>query len=188
MTKRQIATLKRIIRREKEMIEDGVIRNMTPGLHAWEGGWLVTEGFCAVLFGDKPEGLPEGSREDALGEMLYDEIRFGRREQEHIFCGEVTKETIAGWKETAKQDKPFVDIGLEKINSVMLEGQYNAEYLLDVAEAVGREARLYIGRGGFRHWPRACSLWVMPKGWMDGGGADVMGYVMPRKPGKERAQ
>lgn len=180
MTQKQLAALRRVIRREKEKIWDGAIAKMTPGLHAWKGGWLVTDGACAVLIKNKPEGLPEGDRMDAAGEMIYDEIRFGRREQEHIFCGEVTRETIATWKELREnQVIPVVRLEADGTDGGKLAGEYNAEYLLDVAETVGKGARLYIGKVGLWHWPWLCSLWVMPEDWTSGG-ADVMGYVLPR--------
>ena len=189
MTKKQLAALQRILDREASRIEwkkqnrkegDPVVEE-TAGVHPSREQYVVSDGYVAVIFPEKPEGLLEAERNDDLYDLIWNDING----YDHFFALTVTAAHISEWKQQAKPWKAGktnktgavpVKLTAQKPDGETVEGFYDPRYLVDVVEAIGPSAMLYIGRYS-RHSP-FCSLLVYPKNWMEEHDPKV-GYVLP---------
>lgn len=192
MTKKQTAALLRIIGRESSRIEwekrnekmDTGIEK-TAGVHpSWEHH-IVTDGIVAVIFHEKPDGLPEAERMDGLYDVMRREIEQSNPFYDHFLALTATADHIREWKEQAKPWKAGKDsktgavpvkLTAKKDDGGEIEGFYDPRYLLDAVEAIGPGAMLYIGR--YSAASPLCSLLVFPKNWMEDND-HVTGYVLP---------
>lgn len=186
MTKKQLAALQRIVDREAHQIElkkqDG--KESIPriaGVHPSRDRYVVTDGYVAVAFCDKPDGMVDAERMDGL----YDLVRKDFEDYDHFRTLTVTADNIKEWKQQAKpwrygktEKTGAVPVKLSAQNNSggTVEGFYNPSYLVDVAEAIGPGAMFYIGRYS-QHSP-FCSLLVFPKDWMENN-EYAIGYVLP---------
>lgn len=189
MTKKQTAALQRIIDREASHIEwekqnrkegDPAVEK-TAGVHPSYDQHIVTDGCVAVIFHEKPEGLPDARRMD----RLFDVIRNDIDGYDHFLALTVTSAHISEWKKQAKPWKAGkthktgavpVKFTAQKPDGGTVEGSYDPRYLLDAVEAIGPSAMLYIGK--YSEYSPLCSLLVYPKNWMEDSNHAV-GYVLP---------
>lgn len=193
MTKKQISALQRMIDREASRIEwkkqnrkegDPAVEE-TAGAHPSHEKYIVTDGYVAVIFPEKPAELPEAERIDSLYDMMRNDIHNQDCFNDHFLALTVTAAHISEWKQQAKPWKAGktnktgavpVKLTAQKSDGETVEGFYDPRYLVDVVEAIGPSVMLYIGRYS-RHSP-FCSLLVYPKNWMEEHDPKV-GYVLP---------
>lgn len=193
MTKKQIAALQRMIDREASRIEwkkqnrkrgDPAVEE-TAGVHPSHEKYIVTDGYVAVIFSEKPAELPEAERMDSLYDMMRNDIHNQDCFNDHFLALTVTAAHISEWKQQAKLWKAGkthktgavpVKLIAQKPDGGTVEGFYDPRYLVDAVEAIGPSAMLYIGRYS-RNSP-FCSLLVYPKNWIEDSDSKV-GYVLP---------
>lgn len=189
MTKKQIAALQRVIDREVSRIawkkqnrkEGDLVVEETAGAHPSHEKYVVTDGYVAVIFPEKPTELPEAERNDGLYDMMWGDIV----NYDHFLALTVTATHISEWKQQAKPWKAGkthktgavpVKFSVQAPDGGTIEGYYNPCYLLDAVEAIGPGAMIYIGKYS-RNSP-FCSLLVYPKNWMENADSKI-GYVLP---------
>ena len=193
MTKKQISALQRMIDREASRIEwkkqnrkegDPAVEE-TAGAHTSHEKYIVTDGYVAVIFPEKPAELPEAERMDSLYDVMRSDIQNQDCFNDHFLALAVTAAHISEWKQQAKPWKAGkthktgavpVKLTAQKPDGGTVEGFYDPRYLVDVVEAIGPGAMLYIGRYS-PHSP-FCSLLVFPKDWMENN-EHAIGYVLP---------
>jgi len=189
MTKKQIAALQRVIDRDASRIEwkkqnrkegDPAVEE-TAGVHPSHEKYVVTDGYVAVIFPEKPSELPEAERNDGLYDMMRGDIV----NYDHFLALTVTAAHISEWKQQAKLWKAGkthktgaipVKLSAQTLDGRMIEGYYNPCYLLDAVEAIGPGAMIYIGK--YSRSSPFCSLLVYPKNWMEDADPKI-GYVLP---------
>ena len=169
MTKKQIAALSNIIANENARLEERKSA-VKPGIHAAWDKWIVTDGISAVLLAEKPDGLPEGEEMRKIYEMVEREVKRG----DSVLACTATVEKIKEWKALVKPWKQGkdsktgatpVEITARMEDGRAVTGYYNPWYLVNVVEAVGTNALVYIGYSvQFSKFP---SLFVYPKDWME---------------------
>lgn len=165
MTKKQIAALSNIIANENARLEERKSA-VKPGIHAAWDKWIVTDGISAVLLAEKPDGLPEGEEMRKIYEMVEREVKRG----DSVLACTATVEKIKEWKALVKPWKQGkdsktgatpVEITARMEDGRAVTGYYNPWYLVNVVEAVGTNALVYIGYSvQFSKFP---SLFVYPK-------------------------
>lgn len=189
MTKKQAVALQRVIDREASRIEwkkqnrkkgDPAVEE-TAGAHPSHEKYIVTDGYVAVVFPERPAELPEAERNDGLYDLIRNDI-YG---YDHFLALTVTAAHISEWKQQAKPWKAGknhktgaipVKLSAQTFDGGMVEGFYDPRYLVDAVEAIGPGAMIYIGK--YSRSSPFCSLLVYPKNWM--GNADSkVGYVLP---------
>lgn len=189
MTKKQIAALQRIIDREafhiklaKQNRKEGDLAvERAAGVHRSHSQYIVTDMHVAVLYPERPEGLPAGDWNDRLLDAMENDIDG----YDHFLALTVTPAYISEWKKQAKAWKAGktyktgavpVKIAAQRPDGGTVEGYYNPWYLVDVVEAIGPGAMVYIGK----HSDDSpfCSLLVYPKDWMENSERSI-GYVLP---------
>ena len=160
MTKKQIAALSNIIANENARLEERKSA-VKPGIHAAWDKWIVTDGISAVLLAEKPDGLPEGEEMRKIYEMVEREVKRG----DSVLACTATVEKIA----------TPVEITARMEDGRAVTGYYNPWYLVNVVEAVGTNALVYIGYSvQFSKFP---SLFVYPKDWMEHN-PDRIGFLL----------
>lgn len=193
MTKKQIAALQRMIDREASRIEwkkqnrkegDPAVEE-TAGVHPSHEKYIVTDGYVAVIFPEKPAELPEAKRMDSLYDMMRNDIHNHDCFNDHFLALTVTAAHISEWKQQAKLWKAGkthktgavpVKLIAQKPDGGTVEGFYDPRYLVDAVEAIGPSAMLYIGR--YSRSSPFCSVLVHPKNWMEDTTPNI-GYVLP---------
>lgn len=149
MTKKQIAALSNIIANENARLEERKSA-VKPGIHAAWDKWIVTDGISAVLLAEKPDGLPEGEEMRKIYEMVEREVKRG----DSVLACTATVEKIKEWKALVKPWKQGkdsktgatpVEITARMEDGRAVTGYYNPWYLVNVVEAVGTNALVYIG-------------------------------------------
>lgn len=186
MTKKRLSALQRIINREVYQIELKKQNNQklkrVAGLHPSRDRYVVTDGYVALIFCDKPEGVLEAERIDSL----YDLVRKNIEDCDHFLALTVTDDHIKEWKHYAKQWKAGktyktgaipVKLSAQTNDGGTVEGFYDPRCLVDAVEAIGDGAMLYIGKCSKNSV--FCSLLVFPRDWMENNNHDIMGYVLP---------
>lgn len=179
MTKKQLAALNTIVALENARLEE---RNskLNPGVHPCYDKWLVTDGVSAVILSEKPEGLPESEEQSKIFDVIQRDIDNGT----HILACRVTSDIIREWKVLAKPWKKGMDtksgaapvtLTAQKEDGGSFSGNFNPWYLVNVVEAIGPGAMLYLGNTRFCQHP---SLLVYPKDWMEDTN-HATGYVLP---------
>lgn len=189
MTKKQIVALQRVIDREASRIEwkkqnrkegDPAVEE-TAGVHPSHEKYVVTDGYVAIIFPEKPSELPEAERNDGLYDMMQGDIV----NSDHFLALTVTAVHISEWKQQAKPWKAGkshktgaipVKVSVQTPDGGTIEGYYNPCYLLDAVEAIGPGAMIYIGK--YSRYSPFCSLLVSPKKWMEDANPNI-GYVLP---------
>lgn len=179
MTKKQIAALSNIIANENARLEERKSA-VKPGIHAAWDKWIVTDGISAVLLAEKPDGLPEGEEMRKIYEMVEREVKRG----DSVLACTATVEKIKEWKALVKPWKQGkdsktgatpVEITARMEDGRAVTGYYNPWYLVNVVEAVGTNALVYIGYSvQFSKFP---SLFVYPKDWMEHN-PDRIGFLL----------
>lgn len=192
MTKKQQAALQRIIDREASRIEwekqngktdTGIERKA--GVHPSGERHIVTDGMVAVIFQEEPDGVPEAERMDELWNIMRQEVECSDKYTDHFLALTVTADHISEWKKlsrdwragkTHKTGAVPVKLTAQNNDGGTVEGFYDPRYLVDVVEAIGPGAMLYIGK--YSKQSCFCSLLVYPKNWTET--ADhITGYVLP---------
>ena len=137
MTKKQIAALWRIIKREQSMYDTAALnankfrsnhKTIAPkqaGVHPSLEKYIVTDRCVAVIFSKKPPELPEAERNNGLYEQIQCDISAHR----HILALTVT--------------------------------------LIDAVEAIGPGAMIYIGRSVYDSGVCLNTLLIYPQNWME---------------------
>lgn len=180
MTKKRIAALSNIIALENVRNEERKSEAI-PGIHPACDKWLVTDGIAAVVLSEKPEGLQEAEELQNVYKLVEQEIN----RTDKLLAYTATQNKIKEWKALAKlwkQGKDHktgatpVEITVHTDDGYTLTGYYNPWFLVNVVEAVGPNALIYIGRGGrFSNFP---TLFVYPKDWMERD-PDTIGFLLP---------
>lgn len=189
ITKKQAAALQRVIDREASHIErkkqnrkkgDPAV-DETAGVHPSHEKYIVTDGYVAIVFPERPAELPEAERNDGLYDLIRNDI-YGYN---HFLALTVTAAHISEWKQQAKPWKAGknyktgatpVKLSAQTFDGGTVEGFYDPRYLVDAVEAIAPGAMIYIGK--YSRSSPFCSLLVYPKNWM--GNADSkVGYVLP---------
>ena len=192
MTKKQQAAMQRIIDREASRIEwekqnrktDAGIERRA-GVHPSCGCHIITDGYVAVIFQEKPDELPGAECMDGLWEVMRREVECHDKYTDHFLALTVTADTIKEWKRLSKDWKAgkthktgAVPVKLTVQNDVggVVEGYYDPRYLVDAVEAIGPGAMIYIGK--YSRSSPFCSLLVYPKNGMESTDHTI-GYVLP---------
>ena len=175
MTKKQIAALKRIV--DREIFRNNKDKRFIPaGAHPCDDGYVVTDGYVAILFPDKPEGLSVAERITHIGKMIKDECRNGN----HVLID--SKFPLDEWKRFARQEEkqgvqPRVTIGDDIIvDGFGLTTDFNPRLVIDAMEAIGAGAMAYIGGVKGRSHN---TLLIYPKDWMDDPDNCPVAFVLP---------
>ncbi len=197
MTKKQLAALQRIITREQskynnDAFEANKLRNdhkLVPakqaGAHPSRDHHVVTDGYVAVIFHEKPDGVPEAERMDGLYDTMQKDVKCCDKYHDHFLALTVTANHISEWKKQAKAWKAGqtyktgavpVKLTAETTDGGTVEGFYDPRYVLDAVEAIGPGAMLYIER--YSRFSSYCSLLVFLKNWTEMGD-HATGYVLP---------
>lgn len=181
MTQKQSAALRRIIARERANSQYAV----WAGVHPCCGKYIITDTHVAVIFHEKPDGFPEGGCEDALYESLRAEIECTESQYDHFLALTVTSDYIKDlrrqaipWRagKTLKTGAAPTKVTARGSDGEIIEGYYNPRLMLDVIEAIGPGAMLYIGKSSVAQ--NLCSLLVLPKNCMEDCNHAV-GFVFP---------
>ena len=179
ITKKQMAALSTIVALENARLEERGSK-LKPGVHPCYDRWLVTDGVSAVILSEKPEGLPEAEEQNKIFDVIQRDIDSGT----HILACSVTADITKAWKFLAKPWKKGMDtksgaipvtLTAQKENGGSLSGNFNPWYLVNVVEAIGPSAMLYLGNTKFCQYP---SLLVYPKDWMELRNYPI-GYLLP---------
>lgn len=192
MTKKQYAALQRIIDREASRIEQqkqsekldtGVKRSA--GVHPSGERHIVTDGIVAVIFQEKPDGVPKAERMDSLWNIMRAEVECSDKYTDHFLALTVTSDHISEWKKLSKDWKAGkthktgavpVKLTAQDNSGGTVEGFYNPICLVDAVEAIGSGAMFYIGK--YSRSSPFCSLLVHPKNWMEND-SHATGYILP---------
>ncbi len=192
MTKKQQAALKRIIDREASRIEwekqnkkvdIGIERKA--GVHPSGERHIVTDGMVAVIFQEKPDGVPEAERMDELWNFMRREVECSDKYTDHFLALTVTADHISEWKKLSKDWKSGktyktgavpVKLIAQNNDGGMVDRHYDPRHLVDTVEAIGPGAMIYIGK--YSRQSCFCSLLVYPKNWMEDANHSI-GYVLP---------
>lgn len=197
MTKKQLAALQRIIKREQAKYCDDaweankfrddhkLVPAKQAGAHPSCDHYVVTDGKVAVIFCKKPDGMPVVERMDGLYDAMSADIECSDKSHDHFLALTVTADHIKEWKKLSKDWKAGktqktgavpVKLTAETTDGGTVGGFYDPRYVLDAVEAVGPGAMLYIGR--YSKFSFYCSLLVFPKNWAEME-EHTTGYVLP---------
>ncbi len=181
MTKKQIKALQNIIAREnaRHPVE------ITGGIHPSMENFCITDGRMIIMFHQKPEGFPDGSRLDDFDKIMKRNLEYGN----HIFALTATADLVSEWKKlikpwnrgmTPKNGAVPVEITAKHDNGSVEFGRYDPRLLVDAVETVGPNALVYIGKDKrfSTHFP---TLLIFPKNWVDTGNSDIAALVLPRR-------
>lgn len=180
ITQKQSAALRRIIARERVNWHYA-----WAGAHPCCGKYIVTDTHVAVIFCEKPENLPEGGRQDMIYESLRAEIERTESQYDHFLALAATPSYIKElrsqaipWRagETLETGAVPTKVTAQRSDGGIVEGYYNSGLVMDVIEAIGPGAMLYIGNSCIVR--DLCSLHVLPKNWMEDSN-HAIGYVFP---------
>ena len=172
MTKKQIAALKRIVDREnfrnnKDKLpgDDGYIPG---GVHPSDAGYVVTDGYIAVLFPEKPDGISEAGRLEHIGKIVTDERENGN----HVLIEE--KFPLDDWKKFARQEEK---LGNQPRVTIGGNTDFNPRLVIDAMEAIGTDAMAYLGCTSKR--TSYNTLLIYPKDWMEDPDNCPVAFVLP---------
>lgn len=186
LTSKQIAALSRIINNETVQIKQNrtdaapaakgnLIRT---GVHPSGGRYAVSDGACLVILDESPD-FPIANRNDAYEKR----IRAAEERGDYWLVDErVDIKTIrnaAHMKRCAPADAPSMEVSCKTASGRLISGVFNAQYLLNVVEAVGTGAMIYLGYHD-RSKMTFPTLVVYPKNWMERG-TSIIGFLMPRR-------
>lgn len=181
LTKKQIAALNRIIKRDKHC--------KNKGFHSSLDRFAVSDGYVTVIFNEKPDCLPEGERID-----LYEKFKREQLDNHNYYIADgylientdiiaECKQAIQEWGQTPISRSggegyipvPIVRFCTEDNKENKISASYNAKLVLDAMESVGTGALAYLAKS--KNQP-ATYLWIKRKNWMDGED-DYDAFVMP---------
>ena len=197
MTKKQIAALWRIIKREQSMYDTAALnankfrsnhKTIAPkqaGVHPSLEKYIVTDRCVAVIFSKKPPELPGAERNNGLYEQIQCDISAHR----HILALTVTAAHISEWKRLSKPwragnpyriSAPPAQVAAQSPDDRTVVGLYNPCYLIDAVEAIGPGAMIYIGRSVYDSGVCLNTLLIYPQNWMENPDHEIA-YVLPRR-------
>lgn len=142
MTKKQLAALNRIIKREDQKY--GV-----SGTHPSGKRFAVTDSAMACLFIEPPEGIQESERIDGLEKTVQDFV-----DNTDGFIVESPpseddcRRVIQAWRKTPKASRPAlprIDVSTVDDFGNTISGTYDARKLLDALEVLGKNRIIYLG-------------------------------------------
>ena len=195
MTKKQIAALRRIIKREQSVYDiaafnankcrsdNKTIAPKQAGVHPSLEKHIVSDGCVVVVFSKKPPELPEAERSNGIYEQIQCDIGTHR----HVLALTVTAAHISEWRQLSKPwrvgnphriNAPPAQIVAQTPDGRTVEGFYNPCYLVDAVEAIGPGAMIYIGKSVYDGGFYLKSLLIYPKNWMENADQEIA-YVIP---------
>lgn len=128
VTKKQLAILRRIMRREKRTYDPQKMF-CRPGLHPCGLDYLITDGQVSVILNRCPENLPAGGRMDSLA------------------CA-VSRECSSGGYyllENPDLEGDPVELTVTHRGRIQVSGQFDPQSLHDAFGIVGSDAKFYLG-------------------------------------------
>lgn len=173
MTKKQQAALQRIINRETARNNENGVKDhgnfVFGGVHPVEDGYVITDGYVAVYYHQKPEGFADASQADSLGRVIMNERNNGN----HTLIEE--KFPLDDWKKLARQAERSGATARVTIGPAQ-DTDFNPRLVVDAMEAIGTGALAYLGR-----IPNArnSTLLIYPKNWMDNPDSCSFALVLP---------
>lgn len=173
MTKKQQAALQRIINRETSRNNENGVKDhgnfVFGGVHPVEDGYVITDGYVAVYYHQKPEGFADASQADSLGRVIMNERNNGN----HTLIEE--KFPLDDWKKLARQAERNGTTARVTIGPAQ-DTDFNPRLVVDAMEAIGTGALAYLGR-----IPNArnSTLLIYPKNWMDNPDSCSFALVLP---------
>ena len=128
LTKKQMATLRRIMKRE-EKAYDPQEMFCRPGIHPCGLDYLITDGQVSVILNHSPENLPAGGCMDSLARTISRECSSG---------------SYYLLEDPCLEDNP-VKLTVTHRGKIQVSGQFDPQCLCDALEIAGSGARLCLG-------------------------------------------
>lgn len=171
MTKKQLATLKRILNRNEQYGK--------PYAAYPSGSYsIITDGSVAIVSKAEVDGIASTDRNDALIDLIIKSI--DNVNNDYVLTS--TPLDLSGWRKLVRTGETITIEGEYTSGGKILQhsGFYNPRLVLDALDSVGTGSKLHIGKcsNGFT------ALFVTPKDWgYDKPLPELFGFVLPtRKP------